>query len=255
LAWIESHTILLRHRKLIELAKDLRLKPVYVMGHLHALWHAALEQQEDGDLSSWSDELIAESSSYSADASQYVSLLQTHHWLDGKLLHDWLNYAGNYLARKYHNTDRDYLKTVWLKHGKHYGKRTSSRKQKGSPNQGNLILSSSQKEGEEGLGEEGTEILPEWLDQELWNDFKDHRARMPKKYHLTILAEKLALKRLGEWAGAGQDPNDIIRQSIINGWAGLFEVKNGAIGVNQKRKSEPAGFAGLRDFMAYKAKR
>lgn len=167
--WIESHTVLLRHRKLIELAKDLRVKPVYAMGHLHALWHVALEQQEDGDLSSWSDELIAEASSFSGDASQYVSLLQTHRWLDGKLIHDWLEYAGNYLSRKYHNSNRRYLQTVWLKHGKRYGKSTSSRKQKGSPDPGNLISGSSDLNGKEGGPGEGKPLSPELL-VKLYND-------------------------------------------------------------------------------------
>jgi hypothetical protein len=95
--WVESHTVLTRHRKLIELSKELRLKPVYAMGHLHSLWHVALEQAEDGDLSSWSDEFIADSAQYPADAPQFVRLLQNHGWLDGKLLHDWLDYAGRYL--------------------------------------------------------------------------------------------------------------------------------------------------------------
>jgi hypothetical protein len=137
--WIESHTLLLRHRKLIELSKDLRIKPVYAMGHLHALWHTALEQQEDGDLSSWSDELVAEASSYSSEeASQYVSLLQEHGWLDARLIHDWLDYAGRYLIRKYHNSNRRYLQEVWLKHGRSYGKSTSLRKQRGRPPPGKV---------------------------------------------------------------------------------------------------------------------
>lgn len=101
MAWIESHTVLIRHRKIIELAKDLRLKPVYVIGHLHALWYATLEQQEDGDLSSWTDEFIAESCCYQGDAPQFVSLLQKHKWLDGKVVHDWWEYAGRYLESKY----------------------------------------------------------------------------------------------------------------------------------------------------------
>lgn len=114
--WIESHTVLLRHRKLIELAKDLRIKPVYALGHLHALWHAALEQQEDGDLSSWSDELIAELSGFDGSAPQYVSLLQLHGWLDGKVLHDWLDYAGKYLTAKYRTANPKKLRQILFKH-------------------------------------------------------------------------------------------------------------------------------------------
>lgn len=115
--WIESHTVLLRHRKLRDFARALRLKPVYALGHLHALWHAALDQAEDGDLSSWSDEFIAESADYPMDdASRFVSLLRSHGWLDGKLLHDWLDYAGRYLQRKYGTSHPEKLEAMRNKH-------------------------------------------------------------------------------------------------------------------------------------------
>jgi len=113
---------------LIELARDLRLKPVYLLGHLHTLWHAALEQQEDGDLSSWTDELIAEMSAFDGDAPQYVSLLQTHGWLDGKVLHDWLDYAGKYLTAKYRTANPKKLRQILLKH-KSVDSRTKVRRQ------------------------------------------------------------------------------------------------------------------------------
>jgi hypothetical protein len=121
MAWIESHTVLIRHRKLRDTARALRIKPVYLLGHLHALWHAVLEQQEDGDLSSWSDDLIAELAEYQGDAPQFVSLLQHHGWLDGKLVHDWLDYAGLYLTKKYSTSAREKLVEVWKKHGRQYG--------------------------------------------------------------------------------------------------------------------------------------
>lgn len=121
MAWIKSHTLLLRHRKLAELAKSLRLKPVHTMGHLHALWHAAMEQQEDGNLSSWSDDFIADSSMYSGDVPQYVRLLQEHGWLDGKVIHDWLDYAGGYLTSKYKSNNKQRLVDIWRAHGRDYG--------------------------------------------------------------------------------------------------------------------------------------
>jgi hypothetical protein len=101
------------------------------MGHLHALWHDALEQQEDGDLTKWSDELIAESSQFDGDAPQYVSLLQQYGWLDGRLIHDWLEYSGGYLAGKYHTSNRPKLVEIWAKYGRTYGKE-GKRKRKGS---------------------------------------------------------------------------------------------------------------------------
>lgn len=145
MAWIESHTVLIRHRKLLPLSNDLRLKPVYVLGHLHALWHAVLEQQEDGDLSSWPDDLISSVSCYQGDAPQYVSLLQKHGWLDNKKIHDWLDYAGLYLIKKYSTSNKDRLKEIWEKHGKCYGekaykankKRAKSEQKESLPNQPN----------------------------------------------------------------------------------------------------------------------
>ena len=118
MAWIESHTVLIRHRKLIELSRELRIRRSYTMGHLHALWHAAMEQQEDGDLSSWSDDMIAESSDFPGDASQWVQLLQKHRFLDGRILHDWLDYAGRYLESKYRTAKPGRMAEIRAKHSK-----------------------------------------------------------------------------------------------------------------------------------------
>jgi hypothetical protein len=137
--WIESHSVLLRHRKLGGLAGDLRIKKVYALGHLHALWHAAIEQQEDGDLSSWSDEFIAQSAEFDGDAPRFVSLLTTHRWLEpNRLLHDWLDYTGLFLTRKYSTSNRELLVKIWAKHGFEYGangKRTVSEHKLLAPNQ------------------------------------------------------------------------------------------------------------------------
>lgn len=122
MAWIESHTVLIRHRKLTSTAHALRLKPVYLLGHLHALWHTVLEQQEDGDLSSWDDDSIANAACYGDSAAKFVSLLLSHKWLDdARTIHDWLDYAGLYLIRKYAKRNKPRLAEIWAKHGKVYG--------------------------------------------------------------------------------------------------------------------------------------
>ena len=101
MAWIESHTVLMRHRKIIGLSRELGIRRSHALGHLHALWHTAIEQQEDGDLSAWSDGMIAEVSDYQGDAQQWVKALQAHGFLTGRLIHDWPDYAGRYLESKY----------------------------------------------------------------------------------------------------------------------------------------------------------
>jgi len=135
--WIESHTVLMRHRKVAELARGLRIRRAHAMGHLHALWHAALEQQDDGNLSEWSDEFVAEMSDVSIDAPQYVRLLQKTGFLGYKdesgtaiekrsrLIHDWTHYAGPYLINKYASGNRQRLVSIWDMHGRIYGERKS----------------------------------------------------------------------------------------------------------------------------------
>jgi hypothetical protein len=109
--WIESHTEIERHRKIKLMAADLGIPPVYLSGHMHALWHNVLEQQEDGDLTGWPASLIAEMALYTGDAQMFVSMLKKHGFLDHQndaqkmLIHDWLDYANKYLWRKYHSTN------------------------------------------------------------------------------------------------------------------------------------------------------
>jgi len=117
----------MRHRKLLATARDLRIKPVYLLGHLHALWHVVLEQQEDGDLSNWTDETIAAAAGFDGDAAKFVSLLTSHKWIDfastSKRIHDWLDFAGQYLVTKYARRNRDRLAEIWQKYGRKYGEK------------------------------------------------------------------------------------------------------------------------------------
>ena len=122
MAWIESHTVLLRHRKVLQLSASLSIPPVLVIGHLHAFWHAVLEQQEDGDLSTWPNAMIAHAAAFVGDVDLFVTELQQKNWLDGLLVHDWIDYAGRYLESKYRSSDPKRLISVWKKHGRKYDK-------------------------------------------------------------------------------------------------------------------------------------
>jgi len=72
---------------------------------------------------------------------------------------------------------------------------------------------------------EAPTVLPSWLDKNLWNKFLAHRKslRSPMNNH----AQELAFKKLDDFRLLGQDPNEIISQSILSGWKGLFEAKIG----------------------------
>ena len=130
--WIRVHTSLLRNHKLIETAKDLRLKPVYLLGHLSVCWSSVLEQAEDGDVSRWSDAAFALYSDFSASrATEYALALRSRRWvveteapLGGHavwVIHDWLDFAGPYLLAKYKTSHPERLVSIWHKHGRVYG--------------------------------------------------------------------------------------------------------------------------------------
>jgi hypothetical protein len=64
--------------------------------------------------------------------------------------------------------------------------------------------------------------IPDWLNAEDWNAYKTSRG---SKY--TEAAQELAMRQLESWRQQGQDPNAILRQSVMQGWKGLFELKGG----------------------------
>lgn len=65
--------------------------------------------------------MLADAAEFTGDAPQFVSLLRKHRWMDGGLLHDWLDYSGLYLTRKYSKGRKERLVEIWAKHGRVYG--------------------------------------------------------------------------------------------------------------------------------------
>lgn len=268
--WIESHTVLLRHRKTIMLANALGIKPVHAIGHLHALWHNALEQQEDGDLSGWPNGMIARMAAFEGNEDGFVRALNACGWLDEKILHDWLDYAGPYLAKKYHNSRRRFLQDIWIKHDRRYGKHkgisTSLRKQKGSKKETapilyNVISSnliSDLKEGDckgEGQANRVTRLmsddfmLPDWMPQSEWQEFLAHRKR--KRAPVTETIAKRIINVLRELMGLGHAPAAVLSEAIDRNWTAIkvdwiHNQQSG--GGSNGRVAEPKGFAALREF-------
>ena len=62
--------------------------------------------------------------------------------------------------------------------------------------------------------------LPDWLDAEVWDSFVKFRKEI--KAPLSVHAAELALRKLERLRKEGQDPTQVIEQSILSGWKGLF---------------------------------
>lgn len=62
--------------------------------------------------------------------------------------------------------------------------------------------------------------LPEWMPVRAWDDFCKHRGNK-----FTENAKRLAIAKLDGWRKLGHDPAEILNESVMNGWKGLFEPK------------------------------
>lgn len=70
--------------------------------------------------------------------------------------------------------------------------------------------------------------LPESIPSEAWSDWVDHRFDRDRKPP-TGKALQAWITKLDRMASDGHPPAAVIAQSIENNWAGLFEVKGGAV--------------------------
>ena len=66
--------------------------------------------------------------------------------------------------------------------------------------------------------------IPPWLDAEAWDNFVEFRKG--KKAALSDLAITLMFKNLDKLRKGGHDPVEVIEQSIMNNWTGVFPIKN-----------------------------
>ena len=93
--------------------------------------------------------------------------------------------------------------------------------------------------------------LPDWIPVEAWDGWLEMRRK--KKCPPTTRALQLAIRDLDRLRAEGDDPESVLDQSTVNGWRGLFRLKNRANVVpfqppGQSKPSAPSNpFAGFAD--------
>jgi len=65
-------------------------------------------------------------------------------------------------------------------------------------------------------------VIPDWIDPELWDEFKEHRKLLGKHKALNHLSTKRIINKLIGFKEQGYDPNKIIDAAIENGWTSVF---------------------------------
>jgi hypothetical protein len=117
-------------------------------------------------------------------------------------------------------------------------RRPSNDQQTTTPNKDN-------KEKKEKKVKKGKLEHPQWLDLDLWKSFKEHRQKL--RAPMTQEAERRAIIKLSELVKeCGCGPEDIIGQSLDNGWKGLFKLNKGYGSKDKQLKSAIASENWLR---------
>lgn len=70
--------------------------------------------------------------------------------------------------------------------------------------------------------------LPEWLSEEVWGDWLQHRREIKKP--MTATASQKLLAKLGRLRDQGHDPASLIDEAISNGSQSVYEPKGSAKG-------------------------
>ncbi len=80
-------------------------------------------------------------------------------------------------------------------------------------------------------------ILPKWIDKETWEAFLDMRKKMHKSP--TEKAKGLLIKDLAKLKGEGHNPNEVLNQSIMRSYTGVFPLKGGKGGAYKQVSGLP----------------
>lgn len=109
MAWIESHQELARHPKTKKIARTLGISLPAAVGHLHFFWWWAMDYAQDGDLSKYDNDDLADACGWEGDSSALTSALIDSGFIDeedGLFIHDWDDYAGRLIDKRKANTER-----------------------------------------------------------------------------------------------------------------------------------------------------
>ena len=81
------------------------------------------------------------------------------------------------------------------------------------------------------------ETLPDFINRETWKAYIEMRHKQNKPP--TAYALEQVIAKLQKLRDAGDDPNEVLNQSIISGWAGVFPVKEAKSGKARHSRNLP----------------
>ncbi len=88
---------------------------------------------------------------------------------------------------------------------------------------------------------------PDWFPTESWKEFTQHRKT--QKAPMSELAESRMKKEMEKFFHEGQNLEEVINQSIMNGWKGIFRIK----GTGNEQRNSSTQRSGASKFDRYSA--
>jgi hypothetical protein len=107
MAWLESHQTLADHPKRKRLSRLLGATKAATIGHLHLMWWWAMDYAQDGDLTRYTDDDLADAGGWDGDPGLFVqSLIESGFITVERTVHDWDDYAGRLIGQRSANAAR-----------------------------------------------------------------------------------------------------------------------------------------------------
>jgi hypothetical protein len=112
MTYIESHSDLISHPKVIRLKRIWGVSRPLVLGHLHMLWHWAAQYAQNGDLSKYTADDLADAADWEGDSEAFRrGLIDCGIGIDGKgfletdeqgalRIHDWFQSGGKLIVSR-----------------------------------------------------------------------------------------------------------------------------------------------------------
>ncbi|WP_198045311.1 hypothetical protein [Cupriavidus taiwanensis] len=201
-------TDLFTHPKVVRITSALKADRLRTVGGLMSVWCLFDVHSIDGTLEGYDCATVDEMIGWPgfADAMKAVG------WLDetpeGLVLPEFETHNGQSAKRRAQDADRKRADRMSASGADKKRTREEKRREE-------------KEEGDKGPA------IPDWLPLDAWEAFDAHRRNGKAKKDWTDHAISLAIKELGKLRDAGNDPRAVIEQSILRGYTGLFEVKQG----------------------------
>lgn len=78
--------------------------------------------------------------------------------------------------------------------------------------------------------------IPDWIDSKAWGDYEEMRRSIRKP--MTDAARVIAIKTLADLERDGHKNADVLAQSVMNSWQGLFQIKQKGGGYSARRPQQ-----------------